>query len=292
MVIRNTDGIIRTRPVSISEYGILSDAVEVIEDNGFDWEGGFIYDTIDGSVVSVNAPISGMATNNNVTVVANENQPTYRFYYPFDVKTTIQASTMGTRPADLLVDATRALDVVLQKNIEREFWTGGIASQLTAPIPNRYLAQTGSVNVTPGGSTTVGVKTKHGVALLERALGDATIGSKGVIHATRDVASVLENVSNKTGVLTTQLGNFVVAGSGYTGTGPGNTAVTEHLRWMYATGPVTVRVGKVNVVPEEVGQAIDISTNTIKYFVDRPAAITWATTKLYAVLVDLSLDLA
>lgn len=290
MSIRRNTAVIKTRPVSISKFGILSRAAEVIEDNNDDWVGGFTYSTLDGSLVSTNVSILGANPPVSSVVVPDANEETFRFYYPFDVQTTIQVSTMGTMPAQVLEDASAALDVVLQKNIESEFWTGNIASQLDDPDINRYLTQAGSVNLTPSGSAT-GVRVKHGLAILERALGNSTIGSRGVIHVTRDVASVLD-ASNQDDALVTKLGNFVIAGSGYTGTGPENLAAAETKTWMYATGPVTVRVGKLHVTPENVGQAVDSSKNTIKYYVDRPAAVTWATSKIYAVLVDLSLDLA
>lgn len=290
MGIRRNNAVIKTRPVSISKFGLLSPAAEVIEDNNDDWVGGFTYSTIDGSLVSSNGSIFGVNPPVSEIIVPDENDETFRFYYPFDVQTTIQVSTMGTVPAQVLEDATKALDVVLQKNIESEFWTGAISSQLTDADGNRYLTQAGSTNLTPSGSAT-GVRVKHGLAILERALGNSTIGSRGVIHVTRDVASVLD-ASNSDGALVTKLGNYVVAGTGYEGTGPENLAASETKSWMYATGPVTVRVGQINMVPENVGQAVDSSKNTIKYYVDRPAAVTWATTKIYAVLVDLSLDLA
>lgn len=291
MSIRRNNAVIKTRPVALSSFGILSRAAEVIEDNNDDWIGGFTYDTIDGSVISTNESIMGTTTQKSVVVVPDANKDTFRFYLPFDVKTTIEVSTMGASPASVLEQATRALDVVLQKNIESEFWTGDLASQLTSASGNRYLTQAGSINVTPSGALTAGVRVKHGLALLERALGDSTIGSQGVIHVTRDVASALD-VSKEDGALVTKLGNFVIAGSGYTGTGPENAAAAETQSWMFATGPMTVRLGKLHVTPEEVGQAVDSSVNTVKYYVDRPVAVTWSTVNLHAVLVDLTLDLA
>lgn len=287
MVVRNIGTTVYTRPVSISKFGILSRAAEVITDNNPDWIDGFVYDTIDASVTSANKHISGSSSPDRVEVVSNLGQKPFRYYYPFDVETTVEISTMAMSPSEVLSIATKALDIVLQKNIEREFWTGDLA----ADTGNRNLSQTDYVNMTPSGSTTTGVRAKHGLAILERALGEATIGSAGVIHATRDVASLLD-CSNDDGALVTKLGNYVVAGSGYTGTGPQDIAAPAGMAWMYATGPVTVRVGALNLTAEDVSQVVDSSKNTIKYYVDRPAAVTWSTSKLYAVLVDLSLDLA
>lgn len=288
MVVRNLGMSVSTRPPTISEYGILSRAAEVIADSSNDWIGGFVYDTMDGNVTSSNRPIMNAATDTEVVVVTNPALPTHRLYYPFEVSTTIEASTMAMSLDDVKEQATVALNVVIQKNIEREFWTGQLSDLLITP--NRSLSQTDVVNMTPSGSTTTGVRAKHGLAILERALGESTIGSKGVIHATRDVASVLD-CSPQDGALVTKLGNFVIAGSGYTGSGPADAAAPAGMAWMYATGPLTVRIGSLNVKAEDV-QTVNIANNTIRYFVDRPAAVTWSTSKLYAVLVDLSLDLA
>lgn len=287
MVRRNLGTTVFTRPVSISKFGILSRAAEIVIEDNNDWVDGFPYDTIDGSVSSFNRHISGATSVNEVEVVASEGEPVLRYYRPFDVETTVQMSAMDMKPENIKDLAARALDIVLQKNIEREFWTG----ELSDDNGNRSLSQTNVENLTPGGSTTTGVRVKHGQAILERALGESTIGSAGVLHATRDVASLLD-CSNDDNALVTKLGNFVIAGSGYTGSGPEDAPAPTGMAWMYATGPVTVRVGSINVTPEEVGESMEISINTIKYYIDRPAAVTWSTSKLYAVLVDLSLDLA
>lgn len=293
MVVRNVSNFVDTRPPAISEFGILSRAAEVIVDNSDDWTGGFVYPTIDGSVRSVNYPIAGVSSGTEVVVVPNAGLPVYRYYTPFEVRTTVEASTMGSTPEEVKSLAVQAINIVIQKNIEHEFWTGQVSDQIDGVniSENRSLSQTDVVNMTPSGSTTTGVRAKHAMAILERALGESTIGSKGVIHATRDVASVLD-CSNQDGALTTKLGNFVVAGSGYTGSGPADAAAPAGMAWMYATGPVTVRLGSINIREDDVQQAVSYSTNKIQYFVDRPAAVTWSTSKLYAVLVDLSLDLA
>jgi hypothetical protein len=135
------------------------------------------------------------------------------------------------------------------------------------------------------------VKPRYGQAILEGALGDSPTGAEGVIHVTRDVTSILK-VKKDDGALRTNLGTPVVAGAGYSRRGPDGTLAPTGKRWMYVTGPVSVRRGSLHIIPEKVNQAVDVRVNTIKYFVDRPVAVTWSTTNSYAVLVDLSLDYA
>lgn len=289
-MVRKHNSVIETSPIVLAKYGILSPAVKVITDNSSDWLSQFIYETADGTVSTLNSSIMGANPVVTEQIVTPTSTDIFRSYHAFDVQTSLKASLMGNNPAELLLHAKAALDVVLQKNIESEFWNGAIAKQLTDAEGNRYLASTEAVDLTPSSATT-GVKPRFAQAILERALGDTTVGSEGVLHMTRDVASTLR-LTNSKKVLKTRLGNSVVAGVGYSGTGPDGTAAGENKAWMYATGPVTVRIGAVSVTPEEVGQAVDITINNVTYYVDRPAAVTWSTSELFAVLVDLSQDLA
>lgn len=292
-MVKINNSIVETSPLVVAKYGILSPAVKVITDSNSDWLSQFTYDTVDGSVTSVNSTIMGASPAKSHTVVQANTDENLRTYFPFDVQTTVESSLMGNNPAALLLQAQNALNVVLQKNIEAEFWDGVLAKDLTNDLAvkgNRYLASVNAVDLTPA-SFFSGVRAKHAQAILERALGNHTIGSAGVLHMTRDVAAVLD-LSNDDDTLVTSLGNTVVAGVGYSGRGPDGSDPGFEKTWMYATGPVTVRLGDVAVTPEQVGQAVDISNNTVKYYVDRPAAVTWSTTGLYAVLVDLTQDLA
>lgn len=281
-----------------SDYGILSPATTLIKDNDDRWIGGFTYPTIDAGASVTLAPISGGSSvlAGTEVITPEDGALPYRFYYPFDIKASMQASTMGSSPEEIYNNAELVLDTVTQKAIEIEFWRGIVARTLTgvgASDGNRYLgsaAGTDFTDVTPAGFAT-GVKARYGQALLEQALGDATIGSKGVLHAPRMLASILK-VKDSDGVLKTNLGTSVVAGAGYSMTGPDGQPAAAGKAWMFATGPLTVRIGHISVIPGEMSQAVDTRVNTITYYIDRPAAVTWSTSKLFAVQVDLSLDYA
>jgi len=270
-------------------YGILSPAVTVITEESNDWLAGFQYETVDSAVTVSIDPINGAEFSASYNLVeADAKEPVLREYQPFAVKAYIKASTMGTSVEDLQKTADQALDTVLQKSIEKEFWTGRLSKQLEAD--NRYLSHEAAEDVTPTPGTPI--KVRYGQALLEQALGNGTIGSTGVIHAPLLVASVLD-ASDKDGALTTGLGTKVVAGAGYSNTGPNGEVAPTNAAWMYATGPVTVRVGATNeTISEKLSEAVITGRNTVEFYVDRPAAVTWSTTPLYAVLVDLTLDYA
>jgi hypothetical protein len=232
----------------------------------------------------------GASAAGSVTVADNTSaKEHFKTYYPFDVKASVKVSTMGTNPADIEASAKRALDIVTQKAVETEFWNGGVAKLLTSDNDNRYLASAQSVDVTPTAGTAV--KVRYGLALLEEAIASAPVGAQGLIHAPRVVASTLPLEQDGT-TLRTSLGTPVVAGIGYSRKGPTGADAPAGKAWMYATGPVSVRLGPTTIIPGKLNQAIDIRINDIEYFVDRPAAVTWSTTGSYAVLVDLTLDYA
>jgi hypothetical protein len=288
-MVRPTNTLIETTGPEASPFGILSPATTVIERHDDYWLSGFVYEIGDARIKVDNATILGANTPAEVTSVVPNTGETFGLYFPFDVTAEVEHSTFGTTPEEIEESAKRALDIVTQKAVEVEFWGGGIAQLLTKENNNRYLASTDAIDVTPTPGTAV--KPRYGQALLEGALGDATIGSRGTIHAPRAVASVLKLEEDKS-ALFTKLGNTVVAGTGYSKIGPTGVAAGANKYWMYATGPVTVILGDMNVTPDEKPQAINTRDNTIKYYVDRPAAVTWSTTNVYAVLVDLTLDYA
>lgn len=274
-------------------YGVLSPAVQVVEDDTFHWINGFDYETLECNAEVRLTDICN--TSKSVTAVAPTGGPLWRKYFPFAVQTEFKCSTMSRTPAEIQQLANRALEACLQKAVENELWAGGLSKQAAigytdGEYPNRYLASTGAVDVTPTPGTPV--KTKLGLALLERRLASCGCGARGTIHATRDVASALAP-KNADGHLETPLGNYIIAGSGYTGTGPNGNQPAGTQAWMYATGgQIKLRLGPVETVPGEVNQAVKTSTNEIIYKVERPAAVTWNSCCHAAVLVDLSLDYA
>jgi hypothetical protein len=288
-MVRPTTTLIETTGPEASPFGILSPATTVVERHDDYWISSFDYEIADAQVKVDNAVILGASTPSEIVSIVPNTGHTYGKYYPFDIEAEVEHSTLGTTPEEIEAKAKKALDIVSQKAIETEFWNGGIAKLLTESNDNRYLASTNSVDVTPTPGTAV--KPRYGLALLEGALGNATIGSIGTIHAPRAVAGVLK-LEQDNSTLFTKLGNTVVAGTGYSKIGPTGVAAGANQYWLYATGPVTVLLGDMVITPEKVSQAIDTRVNTIKYYVDRPAAVTWSTSNVYAVLVDLTLDYA
>ncbi len=287
---RSNTTLVPTAGLEVAPYGILSPATTTYDHNDSFWTSGFTYENQDAGLVVANGSILGANPSETVTVIDNSaSKEHFKTYYPFDVKASVKVSTFGTNPAEIEASAKTALDVVMQKAIEIEFWNGDIAKLLDSNNDNRYLASAESVDVTPTAGTAV--KVRYGLALLEEALGNASIGAAGVIHAPRVVGSAL-NLDKDGNKLVAPLGSPVVSGVGYSKKGPTGAVAGAGKAWMYATGPVSVRIGPTIVTPEKLNQAINTRINEIQYFVDGSAAVTWSTTDSYAVLVDLTLDYA
>lgn len=287
---RSNTTLVPTAGLEVASFGILSPATTVYNHTDSFWTSGITYENQDAGLVIANGSIFGVTPARTVTVVNNAaSTEHFKTYYPFDVKASVKVSTMGTNPAEIEASAKMALDIVMQKAIEIEFWNGDVAKLLTSDNDNRYLASTQAVDVTPTAGT--GVKVRYGLALLEEALGNSPLGASGVIHAPRVAGSAL-NLDRDGNKLVSPLGNSVVSGVGYSKKGPTGVDASAGRAWMYATGPVSVRIGPTIVTPEKLNQAFNTQINDIEYFVDGSAAVTWATTHLYAVLVDLTLDYA
>lgn len=281
-------GVLPARQLEPAPYGLVNPKTLVNETSR--WEGGFEQESL-ACRAEVNVlDLCNTAASSRVKDA--DGPATLGPYKPFAVQTIVRCSTLGSTRVDWEARALDALEACTSKGVEYEFWTGNLAEAAIADgdddYPNRYLTNGDAIDLTPTPGTAV--KVRYGVALLEGALANAGCGTRGFIHAPTSVASVMP-VSDSDGVLQTPLGNYVISGSGYPGTGPGvtNPAIGSKM-WIYATGPVFVRLGAPAVAPGSVAEFTDISTNSIALSAERPASVVWDGCAHFGVLVDLSLD--
>jgi hypothetical protein len=213
----------------------------------------------------------------------------YKDYEPFFIEVEDFSSTFGLLGVDRIAKIKKQLEAGTQKAVERELWDGLAAT--AASNANTFLASTDADVVSSDAN-----EAYLALFLLEQAISDSPLGEQGYIHMTRDVASFLgsrltfgKDTDNKFFVQT-RLGTPVIIGSGYTGTGPedsSNTEPSDSNKWMYATGPVDVHLGKIEVVNENLGQGVDASINSMRLKVTRPAAAYFDPSMHYAVRVSL-----
>lgn len=213
----------------------------------------------------------------------------YRDYSPFFIESELTRSTFGLPAQDRFAIALKQLEAATQKAVELELWDGVAAK--AASNTNIFLSKEGAATIPASGAYSASEALFH----LEQAIASSPTGAGGVIHMTRDVASILGSKivfastdGGKTGKAMTRLGTEVAIGSGYSGNGPydvtGDVASATN-RWMYATGPVEVHLSKPEIVNETLAQGINANINDMVIKAVRSAAVYFDPSIHFAVRV-------
>jgi hypothetical protein len=225
----------------------------------------------------------------------NQSDARYFDYVPFFIDIEDFTSTFGIPGDDRFARVLEQLEAGTQKALEYELWEGVAARAETSANGNMYLRKSGAATIPVSGAK----KPENALMFLEQALAGSPLGENGVIHMTRDVASILgsrlifvkkDDGSKK---IMTRLGTKVVVGSGYTGNGPigdTNAAASATNKWMYATGPIHVHLGKSELVHKDLSQGVDAALNNMRIKASRPAAIYADPSMLFAMRVTLPND--
>lgn len=282
-------------------FGLVNPETLVKMPGDVHWENGFSYEVTTSNVYGkshdfCNYTATQGATFGTALGSAPTNGSFWLDYSPLYLEAAyVCRSSIGMSPEDRKARAADALELLTTKLLERELWTNGWQNTENT-FGNRSF--TNANVITPIGTTAV--KLRIGLAALENALTSTEVlPVQGAIHVTRDVLSVLRvdmsGVQDRDGVMWTPAGNMLIGGSGYPGTGPTGQARTNTTAWMFATGPVAVRLGTINVndVPSKVAGPVGTesysTTNTLVYTAERAASATFNSANVYAVLVDLTL---
>lgn len=253
-------------------YG-LWDSIQTPSPDGVHWQQGVTWDdrcptgdsTYDEclAVTGTGAPPEPPAKTANVTQES-------RGATPFTVYARFDCSPVGL--ADAQTVAQDALARVEQRQVETAFWTGTAGGQAVA-FPH-LAADTevldGDVVLQPVASPVVtGADAAHALGLLEQELADCYAG-QGLIHVPRSALPTLAAwnlVEERDGALFTLGGNRIVAGSGYTGTGPDGAAPATGTTWIYATGAAWGH--RSNVFFSQVRDSLNRSSNTLQMLAER-----------------------
>jgi len=251
------------------------------------WVRGFAYEFDSYATIRLLTVDDAVVTD--ATLFDATSSPNYLDYVPFFIESEIAQSLFGILGEDRFKIAIRQLEAATQKAVERELWEGKTA--LADSNSNAYLSKASAATIPFSGAVTASEALKH----LEQALSNSPAGLNGVIHMTRDVASILGSkliylpgTEGNSGKTMTRLGTDVVVGSGYTGNGPiGATgaATSQTNRWMYATGSVDVHLSKVDVVNDSISQGVGYSQNDSKIKAVRAAAVYFDPSCHYAMRV-------
>lgn len=196
---------------------------------------------------------------------------------PYALVTPDRCTATGFQQADYVGRAQRLMLRRQSALIAAELWSGELAA--AAGWPNQTLVGTGDPEDTPDELTNGPASAVVALACLEQYLAACGLGDRGMIHMTPQLASHITSVApgalrREGGLLLTVLDTIVVPDAGYPGSGPGGVPAGAS-QWAYATGLVQIEMSEVMVLPGELAQALDRSTNTVEYFAQRLAAHAW-----------------
>lgn len=196
---------------------------------------------------------------------------------PFVAYLPVTCSTLGIADGELAEMAEAALDASLSFAVERALADGGLTNT------NPYLGD-GNLDLLGGGAVSPGIALSY----LEDAIGST--GRCGIIHATPATIAALQafplgDAGDER--LVTANGTRVVSGDGYIGNRPeGEPVLGATEAYMYATGPVEVRLGPSSI--PNLRTALDREINEVTFRAERPFLVTWDTALQAGVLVDWS----
>lgn len=206
-----------------------------------------------------------------------EEAPQERFD-PIAVYFPLPCSTLGMGDYDVFARrAELALAATLSHGIE-EALAAGVA------LSNNPFLGDGSLTALAGGAA---VSPRVGLGYLENAIGSLT-GRQGLIHATPAVVDAWDmSLRDPASSLWTSAGTPVVSGSGYIGVNPvGKTASAATKDWVFATGPVSVKISPD--VMTTVEETVDPATNSVVVRAENYALVEWDTALQVGVLIDWS----
>jgi hypothetical protein len=249
-------GIFPAPKLTPMEFGLFSAAKpEVTGNSDIDsrWVRGFEVD-LESRPNHVRSVSETSATIDDV--YTDVNAPRYLEVKPWFIEVEDHATTMGLLGLNRFERVLRQLEAVTQKTVEHEFYEGFVTR--FEGLSNTYLTNSNTVTILNGG---LPVPPHHAIAYLEKGIAEASAaGEQGVLHMTRDIATLLGSqymlmrVEDDPGHIhiETNGGTTVVLGSGYSGNGK-NTKIS--------TVSISGNVATINTVGNhvlEVGDTVQI----------------------------------
>ncbi|GAA2946071.1 MULTISPECIES: cupin [Streptomyces] len=201
-------------------------------------------------------------------------RPEVEHAVPHTVYAGAECSTMGWSYEEARQHVLATLELGEQRAIEEAFWRDDLASR--------------AVDLTPPGGP---VGMAQGVAALEGCLAES-YGGIGTLHVPAGAAALLGccNILRETddGGLRTLAGNCAVIGAGYSAvnSGPDGMPAEPGTAWLYISGPLHIRRGPIDIIPDRAGPAIDIRYNDLRVLAER-TFVVGTTCEVCAINVEL-----
>lgn len=186
------------------------------------------------------------------------NRPVTEHAAPITVYAGAECSALGWNYEEARAHAEASMALGEQQALEAAFWRTKLAME--------------AVDLTPADGP---VSIAQGIAALEGCLAE-TYGGIGTLHVPAGAAALLGccNILREdpeTGSLRTLAGNCAIIGAGYSAmnTGPGNIPAEPGTAWIYITGPLVIRRGPTDTIPDRAGASVNIRNNDRRVLVER-----------------------
>jgi hypothetical protein len=155
-------------------------------------------------------------------------------------------------------------------------------------IDNPYLGDANLDILAAGAAVSAGVALSY----LDEYI--AASGRQGLIHITPAVANALSAIpvgdDDPVGPVYSVAGTPIAIGAGYADTIPdGEAAPAATEDWIFATGPVEVRIEDTVDSPESITEALERSLNDVTVIAEKVAVVSWDAHLQGGVLVDWAL---
>lgn len=274
-------------PAVPPRVGLLVSAVDPQRLEGWNerWVSGFKFEPEDGDAVEIQDPCGRTAVVPAAALADPVGTSDDTGWEPYEVIASYTCSSHAFNSHDWEAVVRRRLAAGLEQAVSGELWTGDLAT--ASGWNNLFLASTRSDDVTEG----VGVPTTEALACLQQCLSESNGGQRGFIHATRQTIThwTSLNLLRREGqVIFDLFDNIVVPGAGYDGSTPDGAAASDGDVWAYATGPVYVALGDVDVDARPGTQdTTDFTADDVEVFASQPALAFWDGTVHCAVRIDL-----
>lgn len=266
------NGFLVPAPVPIPQkYGLI-DAVQFINEDDPHWETGVTWENkycVNTDTTLPDCPAGTQPAKHH------DRGLTFGFSDPFTVYGHFKCSNVG-RPAQEAFDiATARLEYNEHRSVESTFWTGTTDVGIVHPslAVGDPAAGIAPVDLTPGGGA---VDAVSALFLLENGLAQCSPGL-GLIHVQYGFLNYLayhrlvhlETEPDGKECYYTKLGQKVIAGVGYPGSGPSNVAALTGETWLFASSQIGAIKSEVFLTPDLPKEAINRNLNDITVFAER-----------------------
>lgn len=208
-------------------------------------------------------------------------------YEPYEVQFVHPcASTFGYDRAQREDELRRAVDATESFAIARELWTGDLsqAAATAGDLTDPNLSLADGPTILNGGTP---IPARRALGMIEQAAGEALRGQQAYVHIPRETVHLYGYLPSSGNLITSYVGNLLVADAGYPGTAPAGETDADGVAWIYATGTVVVRRSSLFMAgPDD--EVIDTATNTILLHGSKVVAATFDRSAHFAVPVDLT----